>query len=365
MLAVGALALANVSPPNQGAELETFKIVLQTILVTGGGGILVLLLGNLRDEATRRQERASAIQSLDRNLDATYRSLKKIKRSLRAHRTACPHDTSVGPTSSPASSYRIARTIFHNAMRDLLDAQVELESVCEHIRQRTDLLEADRLDRMKLSLDYISRYYHDVHEDFEKHRLDREPKAYILKPGSHILNWLRTREEEKPKRPVLVESLLDLVEGKGGARESDRGISENDMRSRTRALAGLIKASPLDKKCTKDPPGGNLQELSRTDWSSLSREATKDKVRYPDVAGACFDLLSAELTRARIRTLGVAPRNAFVGSSRRNTSHESLASCSGRPAADRGSAGSRENDCSTETGAPLRETTSSRSEDHR
>ena len=64
---------------------ETYKLLLQFFLITAGGGAFLAIVGNAQNEARQRQERATSIQALDRELDRAYRALKKTKRKLRAH----------------------------------------------------------------------------------------------------------------------------------------------------------------------------------------------------------------------------------------------------------------------------------------
>lgn len=248
---------------------ETYPYLLQLFLISAGGGVLLAIVGNARDEASRRQARAAAIQVLHREMDKAYRALKKTKRTLRAHRL---HSAAAAQESHAAgrggARHRIPRPVFEKAMEDLLDAQLELETICEHIWQRNDILRQDRLERMREPLHYVARYFHDVHEDFEKGAVRLEDDHYVIDDAPNLNDYLRSRKEASGGRPASIEAEL------GRLRDEDEPLP-----ARAKALAALIAASPAE-------PGDG-----------------QGKVRYADVANACFDLLSAELAQVRANLL--------------------------------------------------------------
>lgn len=256
-------------PPEEPVKLEIYKLLLQFSLITAGGGALLALVGDARERGGRRQDRAAAIQSLDRELDRAYRELKRTKRRFRAHLAKAdgPELEAVAP-GAPAA-LRIPREIFEKGMDDLLKAQLELETICEHIRQRDDILDADRLKRMRRPLRYATRYYHDVHEDFETGRVRADGKGdYIVPPASNVADYLRSRRTPPEGRPEALARALERLE------------LDKDFDQRSAALVEILRLSPLE--AAEPEPG-----------------AKRGRLRFADVAAACFDLLSAELADAR------------------------------------------------------------------
>jgi hypothetical protein len=295
-IAFGGLALTLIVARNQAEAMvgiEVYKLLLQFFLITAGGGGVLAIISNARDESSRRQERAASIREMHRELDTAYRALKKTKRRLRAHcgsssTESRPPDGDVG---GPAA-HRIPRAVFERAMDDLLEAQLALETICDHIGQRNDILYPDRLLRMKEPLHYAARYFHDVHEDFEKGRVRLEAGHYVLRDAANLNDYLRSSREEPAGRPALVKKKLgELKKPKPTARRDALEASADTpearadaLEARTGALTKIIAASPKD----------------RVDGKTGTKPSI---VRYADVAAACFDLLSDELTEARDKLL--------------------------------------------------------------
>jgi hypothetical protein len=246
--------------PASGVKLEIYKLVLQLFLISGGGGMLLAFVGNIRDEVIRRQTRAAGVYELDRELDRAYRALKKTKRSLRAY------------ANQSATPGKIPRAVFEKTMEDLLKAQLELEVICDHIGNRDDVLYRWRLKRMKAPLHYASRYYHDVHEDFERARVVLEGDYYDIAAARNLADFLRSSGEVSNPLPPAIETSLETLENE-----------KLPILKRYLGLASILRDSPR-------------QEVAGSDGEH-------DIIRYADVAGACLDLLSAELAEARTKIL--------------------------------------------------------------
>ena len=179
-------------------RLEALKTLLQFFLITGLGGMLVAALGQLRDKENRqaqdrkdadnkrlqeqkdndarRMSRISALQSLDRELDVAYRSIKVVKRSMRT-RIVCKERSSSG---RPIFPYKIPAGAFEENAFSLLKSQITLEDIRAHIWIRTDLFSEEAIGLITKSLEYAARCYHDVFEDFERGRIRREDEYYII-----------------------------------------------------------------------------------------------------------------------------------------------------------------------------------------
>lgn len=251
---------------SRATDGETYKLLLQFFLITAGGGAFLAIVGNAQNEARQRQERATSIQALDRELDRAYRALKKTKRRLRAH------DAQLAGVEAPASRdvgpYKIPRDAFEKGMDDLLQAQLELETICDHIGHRNDILAPKRLKRMEAPLRYASGYYHDVHEDFEKGRvrLDDE-NNYDLSSAPNLANYLRS-SHRPPERGEAFRTALNKLKTAETLEERAKGVEE------------LLAASPTKTGTEESRP-------------------ERHKIHYADAAAACFDLLAAELADVR------------------------------------------------------------------
>lgn len=245
---------------------DIYKLLVQFFLITAGGGVLLAIVGNARDETSRRHARAASVQSLQRELDSAYRALKKTKRTLRAHRLHA-REAQAADLGRDVARQRVARPAFEAAMADLLEAQLQLESICDHIGQRNDVLNPARLDRMTAPLRYFSRFYHDVHEDFEKGPVRLEDDYYVLDEAANLIDFLRSSHVAPRQRPDEIEALLERLE------------KAPELRERAEALGTILQASP-------EQPGDD-----------------RGVVRYVDVASACYDLLCDELDQVRIKLL--------------------------------------------------------------
>lgn len=244
------------------AGTETYRLLTQFFLITAGGGVLLAIVGNARDETSRRQARGASVQSLQWELDGAYRALKKTKRTLRAQRLHSGGTQGIGDACQ-----RIARPAFEAAMADLLEAQLQLETICDHIGQRNDILNPVRLERMTAPLRYLARFYHDVHEDFEKGPIRLEGEYYVLDDAANLIDFLRSSRDPPRVRPSEIEALLERLK------------TAPKLRDRAAALVAIIQVSP------KQEPG------------------ERGRVRYVDVANACYHWLSEELDQVRIKLL--------------------------------------------------------------
>ena len=117
--------------------------------------------------------------------------------------------------------YRIPRDAFEKGMDELLQAQLELETICDHIGQRNDILAPKRLERMQAPLHYASRYYHDVHEDFEKGRFRLvQDGHYDLSAAPNLADYLRSSRHRPERGNAFSEALnkLKKVQPSGSGR---------------------------------------------------------------------------------------------------------------------------------------------------
>ena len=180
-VAFSALMLADKSLLNNriynAIGLEPFKLVLQFLLITVAGGLVVALIGARKDEDVRADEdrkeqearyeaRVKAIQSLDSELSEAYRLIKQSRRRLRSR---------CDPTTMQSKE-----NDFESCMDELLASQDALEEVEDNIEIRKSLIGVERYARVAPALHYAVRYLHDVFEDFEKGTVGRVAGGYEI-----------------------------------------------------------------------------------------------------------------------------------------------------------------------------------------
>ena len=278
VFAVGVAAILLVDRSNcRWMDLETYKILLQFVLVTLLGGLVFLLLAEekARNEAADKQrtaERAArdakvaALQALDRDLDKAYRALKAVKRGMRARLLL-----------RDKPEWEMSEADFTAWMDKLLSAQLDLERVRESIANRHDLLDAEPLGRIHAALRYASRYYHYVFEDYEDGRASIYSGNRRLGPkAAYTRNFLQRSEERDAVSDVTKSDLATLS-------DEDKALVD-----RWGALKRLFEAS----------------QAAREAWEAADKEtrAAQKPLRYDAVVAAeAIGLASAEL-RARMRS---------------------------------------------------------------
>lgn len=153
--------------------VEPYKLLLQFLLITMiGGGVFAYVTARREDHA-RRESRIMALQALDRELGDAYRAVKRVKRKMRSRLVR-----------RDGEAARMPADTFISTMNELLEAQIDVEEVREHVSVRSDLLEAAVVERLSVALRYASRYLHDVFEDFERGRVVRDREHYIIDQSS-------------------------------------------------------------------------------------------------------------------------------------------------------------------------------------
>jgi len=179
---------------------DSYRILLQFLLITGAGGLLLALLALYRARLEKRAERVAAIQSLDRELDEAYRTLKGVKRKLRAFRI--DHES---------GRLQFRKADFREAMKDLLEGQLKLEVIGQHISGRTDLFDSELLKRIGEKLHYAERYYANVYEAFENGEVTLKGAIYTVPDDVLVIRDLMQRPGlvKMPKR-LASQALEDL-----------------------------------------------------------------------------------------------------------------------------------------------------------
>jgi hypothetical protein len=246
------------------AAEEAFRLLLQFLLVTGVGGILVAALGALRDRETEKEkrrkdgeekkeqqqrekdeERAARIailQDIDVQLGKTYRELKTAKRQLRAQILEAARDEG----GRPRPPYVFAEDAFRRTMADLLAAQIRAEDIRDRIRVRGDLFGEEQFRRINERLYYASRFFHDVHEDLERGKVRIEDgHCRVGEDCSNIDSLINASAFPADLPPEIKTALDEYLRSEMSMAEQHRRIDEIEQlrqidkgkRRRFRAIA--------------------------------------------------------------------------------------------------------------------------------
>jgi hypothetical protein len=265
---IAALVIAAIMVVQGGSVRDdAIKLVLQFLLITGVGGILIAGIGALRDrEATqdrtkkdkedRVAARIAALQALDQQLGKTYRELKAVKRQLRSLLVEAQRDED----GKPGPPYAFPTEPFRKCMGELLAAQIRAEDIRDHISVRGDLFDPARLERIRARLRYATRFFHDVHEDLERGKVVVD--GGLCRTGGDWSN---------------IDSLIN-----------GRSFPED--------LPGPIRTALetyLQAEMTMTEQHAAIDALDR-----LRKEDKKKKRRFRAVADDCFALASAEIRQA-------------------------------------------------------------------
>jgi hypothetical protein len=187
-----------------GIGPEPFKLVLQFLLITVAGGAVFALINARKDEDARLEARTKAIQSLSRELSEAYRSMKKSRRRLRSRLVR----------SNPERLHS-KRNDFEACMDELLAAQIALEQVEDNIETSSGLFGTEQFQRISAALHYAARYLHDVFEDFEKERVEREEVSYVIvETCKNLRDFLGELKDDADFRDSVKE-LYDQYKKKG------------------------------------------------------------------------------------------------------------------------------------------------------
>lgn len=229
---------------------EPFKLVLQFLLITVAGGLLVALIGARKEEDARRQARIEAIQTLDRELSEAYRLIKQSRRRLRSR---C--DEKMGSKKDG----------FESCMDELLAAQISLEQVEDNIEIRQLLIGDERYARVAPALHYAARYLHDVFEDFEKGKVGRAADGYEI--GSSCINLKDFIEgsKETPYFKGKVSDLYDQYKKRGESLKRRQAILEEIV-----SLYEERKCQYKERKCQEQ--GYRYQKIAFECIRSVARE---------------------------------------------------------------------------------------------
>lgn len=178
---------------------DVLKILLQFLMVTVAGGVFLIAMNARRDEDRKDDAREAAVREMVDQIWAAYRKLEMVKRRLRSQ-MAVPER---GPNRPRNLPYKIPAKAFETAMDDLLAAQIESEQVRDRVTSRQDLLNEDRISRLRMALDYAAGYFADVYEDVEDCVVTRTDDYYEVTADCRGLSDFlgRRRWKDPPETP--------------------------------------------------------------------------------------------------------------------------------------------------------------------
>ena len=163
------MASSTFGGPGDQFRLEAYKLILQFLLVTVLGGLLLAFLNTRREDDQRVAARLLALQEFIVALGDAYRKLKVVKRRMRSQLLIDDAD----PDGVVRLPLRLREESFEAAMDELLAAQIAAEEVRDRIGVRSDLLPDITIQRIRSALRYSARYFHDVYQDYEWCRVRR------------------------------------------------------------------------------------------------------------------------------------------------------------------------------------------------
>lgn len=232
---------------------DVFKLLLQFLLITVIGGGVFAYFNARREEQLRADARIAGLQALDRELGEAHRAVKRVKRNMRAQLRR-----------ESDGSARIDQAAFEAALGDLLDAQIATEEVRESIAVRGDLLDQQAVQQLSSVLRYAARQLHDVFEDYERNRVQRDGGDFILDAASpNLVDFFLTGE------------LPDAVRA-----EQARARDENASLSDRFAALGRIE---------------------------IIREMSSESLRYGRVTTECFRVAITQIRASLAEAMHRAP----------------------------------------------------------
>jgi hypothetical protein len=148
---------------------DTFKTLLQFVLVTLGGGIVFLYLNIVKEEDEKRVADDALKRDLIKDLDKLYRETKHIRWTLKAY---C--------IERPDTAIVVDRKLFEDKLDKLADVQISVEHAREQLEYSDHLFSSEECDKLSSAINYAARFLRGVYRDFQTHKTIIEDNLLVI-----------------------------------------------------------------------------------------------------------------------------------------------------------------------------------------
>jgi hypothetical protein len=170
-------------------KVEIVKMLIQALLITGVGGVVIWILNHLnerrREQEQRLQDRISSMHVILSTISELYRSIKRTKRTLRSRSNWY---------KSEGDTIVLRQNEFVDLMDQIQDIQVRMEMLRDDVSARHTIFPAGLGKVLEKELNYIARYLHDVYEEYERAQVDfTNDQALIGKSCGNLRDFIYQR----------------------------------------------------------------------------------------------------------------------------------------------------------------------------
>jgi hypothetical protein len=249
--------------------MQAFALIGQLGILTVAATIITAVLAHLRERASRRETRRTAIRDLLREVDGLYRSFKQIRRMLRSREC------------KTADGFRgLEPTFFRHSMQELSQVQLGLEQCRQLVRTMETLFATDRHSRLIVLLHYPDKYLRKVVQEFEYRKFGEAEGSYLITEKCIYFSDLLRRASY----PVQIEEELRQLEV-----QSDEGDGSQSTESVAPlpAISGRLTPSQSQAPNAEDGYPVFLEFIQKS-----------GEVRTRSVAAQCLRLCLRELREA-------------------------------------------------------------------
>jgi hypothetical protein len=165
------------------------------------GTTVSLVYQYLKDRADRRVRIRASILELTGKLDDILRSMKQIKRELRANSLT---QSTLDPAQDDPAAYSIPANLFDDRLAQLSRIQLSVEEIRQTVRVRVDLFPQGRIDRLFDLLSYVDKYLGRIVDDYEHRRIGlAESMRVVNAQCPHMFDFLARRWRDPNVDPMF------------------------------------------------------------------------------------------------------------------------------------------------------------------
>lgn len=209
-LAVGlvfifALILCYIGYIYESWKIETFKILLQFLLLVVIGGAFSLLFSQYALEREKRETKKEEYRELLAELIKEYNSAKRIRRLLRAEARFVPNNEEVNIKAEP----------YHKQMKALINVQLGFE----YLKRFVENTDYDELKALGPSLKSIESYLNKIINEYElSYELFSKDESRPIDDLPVLKEFI---EKHKDSKPVIVGDFKKEFKEPGGQAMKD------------------------------------------------------------------------------------------------------------------------------------------------